>query len=238
MRKKNLRIVGMMGTILFTVSVLTPSIKHETAAADTSGKIIRLTEPRHDGTTSVEKTLSERRSVRHYKNESISLGDMSQLLWAAQGTTSPRGFRTAPSAGALYPLEIYVVAGKVTALSAGIYKYDSRKHELLKIGSGDKRKALSHAALNQMSIRSAAAVMVFGGVYERTTSKYGQRGVRYVFIEAGHAAQNVFLQAVSLGLGTVVIGAFDDDKVKKALRFEADEYPLYIMPVGRLPGKK
>jgi SagB-type dehydrogenase family enzyme len=147
--------------------------------------------------------------------------------------TDPKGLRTAPSAGALYPLELYVVAGNVDGLPAGVYKYRPDSHELLSIVKGDRRNDLCNAALVQSSIKRAALVLVLSGVYERTTAKYGDRGIRYVHMEAGHAAQNVYLQAVALQLGTVAIGAFRDEEVKKMLKMMAREMPLYVMPVGR-----
>ena len=197
-------------------------------------EIVKLPEPRYLSTTSVEKALLKRRSTRHYKDEPLTLSELSQLLWAAQGITDPRGFRTAPSAGALYPLELYVVAGNVVELPAGIYRYKPHEHELVRITEGDKRGELSPAALSQPSVKSGAAVIVFAAVYERTTVKYGQRGMRYVHIEVGHAAQNIYLQAVSLNLGTVVIGAFYDNEVKRVLHMSDNEQPLLIMPVGKV----
>ncbi len=196
-------------------------------------KIIKLPEPRQDGETSVEKNLCERRSVRDYKDEPLTLKEVSQLLWAAQGITGSWGFRTAPSGGALYPLEVYLLAGNVTDLPDGIYKHRPQGHELERVGEGDKRGELCGAALGQPSVREAPAVMVISAVYGRTTRKYGERGVRYVHMEVGHAAQNVYLQAVSLNLGTVVIGAFHDDRVKKVLNLADEEEPLCIMPIGR-----
>jgi SagB-type dehydrogenase family enzyme len=194
---------------------------------------IKLPEPGHDSLTSIEQALLKRRSVRDYKDEPLTLTEVSQLLWAAQGITDPRDFRTSPSAGALYPLEVYVVVGNVDDLSDGIYKYKPHEHELERIKEGDKRTELCIAALGQSSIKDGAIVMVFSAVYERTTQKYGERGIRYVHIEVGHAAQNVYLQAVSLNLGTVVVGAFQDDAVKMIINMPDEEYPLYIMPVGR-----
>jgi SagB-type dehydrogenase family enzyme len=182
---------------------------------------------------SVEEALMKRRSVRVFKEGPVMLAELSQLIWAAQGVTDPRGPRTAPSAGALYPLELYVVAGNVNGLPQGLYKYGPGRHELLSVAKGDRRNDLCNAALGQSSIRRAALVLVLSGVYERTTAKYGERGIRYVHMEAGHAAQNVYLQAVPLGLGTVVIGAFHDEEVKKVLKLDDKERPLYIMPVGR-----
>ena len=194
--------------------------------------IIKLPEPNYRGSMSVEEALLKRRSVRDFKDKPVTLSEISQLIWAAQGSTDRRGFRTAPSAGALYPLELYVLAGNVTDLPAGIYKYRCKSHELLSIAKGDRRIDLGNAALGQSSVRRAAAVMALSGVYERMTTKYGDRGIRYVHMEAGHAAQNVYLQAVSLGLSTVVIGAFRDEEVKSLLKMTIGEKLVYIMPVG------
>ena len=195
---------------------------------------IKLPEPKYDGSISVERALQKRRSGRQYKNLPITLSDLSQLLWAAQGITEPGGLRAAPSAGALYPLELSVVAGNVNGLQAGIYVYKPEGHELQKISDGDKRVELNRAAGGGPAIQNASAILVISAVYERTTIKYGERGIRYVHMEAGHAAENVYLQAVSLNLGTVAIGAFDEDGVKKAAKLTIREQPLYLMPVGRL----
>ena len=194
---------------------------------------IQLPEPRTDGDISVEKALQARRSVRSYKTDPLDLIEISQLLWSAQGITTARGFRTAPSAGALYPLELYVVAGRIENLSPAIYKYSPSQHALLKIISGDKRTELSRAALRQGAIRKAPVVLLFCAVYERTTAKYGRRGIRYVHMEVGHAAQNVCLQAIALGLRTAVIGAFHDEAVKQISQLPTGEQPLYFVAVGR-----
>ena len=154
-------------------------------------------------------------------------------LWAAQGITSPTGGRTAPSAGALYPLEVYLVAGEVSDLPAGIYHYIPRQHALYLVIAGDQRQIIYEAALNQSAVKDAPAVIVITAIYERTTGKYGERGKQYVHMETGTAAQNIYLQAVSLNLGTVFIGAFHDDEVKGVLQLSEDEIPLAIMPVGR-----
>ncbi|UCG06740.1 MAG: SagB/ThcOx family dehydrogenase [Desulfobacterales bacterium] len=196
-------------------------------------EIIRLPEPRYDGSVSVEHALLTRRSVRNYKNEPLTLAEISQLTWAAQGITTSGGYRTAPSAGALYPLELYVVVGNVTDLPAGIYKYLCRDHALRRTVAGDKRSELSRAALGQGSIARAPAVLLFCAVYPRIAGKYGDRGIQYTFMEIGHAAQNVCLQAIALDLGTVVIGAFRDNEVKLIADLPADEEPTYFIPVGR-----
>jgi len=196
---------------------------------------VKLPEPKYEGSISVERALLERRSIRNYKDESLNMQEVSQLLWAAQGTTDQRrGFRTAPSAGALYPLEVYVVVNNVAGLSRGVYKYSTGIHELVKVFDKNVLRELAAAALGQSCVRDAALVLVFTAVYERTTGKYGDRGIRYVHMEVGHAAQNVCLQAVSLGLGTVVVGAFRDEEVKKVLSLPKEEHPLCIMPMGRI----
>ena len=218
--------------VLFS-SLLTTFFATAFFAPAATPEVIRLPQPLSDGTMSVERALRERRSMRQYKNQPVTLSDLSQILWAAQGVSGPGGRRTAPSAGALYPLEVSVVAGNVTGLSAGTYSYDPDQHQLTVIAEGDARRSLSRAALDQSSIKNAAAVLVLCAVYERTTVKYGERGIRYVHMEAGHAAQNVSLQAVALNLGTVVIGAFHDDRVRTVLRLSEQEHPLSLMPIGR-----
>jgi SagB-type dehydrogenase family enzyme len=192
-----------------------------------------LPEPRLESEVSLEETLLERRSVREYADLPLSLEDVSQLLWAAQGITSDWGGRTAPSAGALYPLEVYLVVGDVENLEAGIYKYQSEEHALVRVGDSDVRSELASAALSQSFVEEGAIDIVIAAIYERTTRKYGERGVRYVHMEAGHAAQNIYLEAVALDLGTVTIGAFFDEQVKDVLGMPESEVPLYIMPVGK-----
>ncbi|MCF6290165.1 MAG: SagB/ThcOx family dehydrogenase [Desulfobacterales bacterium] len=195
---------------------------------------IRLPEPRQYSKISLEESLARRRSVRDYTGESLSLAEVSQLLWAAQGITVDRGGRTAPSAGALYPLELYVFAGNIEKLAAGIYHYRPKQHELVLAREGDLRGRLAGAALGQDAVRDGAIALVFTAVPQRTTRKYGRRGIRYIFIEAGHAAQNVCLQATALGLGAVIIGAYYDDRVSALLGLSEGEDPLYIIPVGRV----
>ncbi len=197
-------------------------------------KSIKLPKPQYDSNVSIEETLLKRRSIRSYKSETLAIAEISQLLWSAQGVTNRKGFRTAPSAGALYPLEVYIAAGNVTDLDAGIYKYYPHRHEIVNTVKGDKRSELCRAGLGQSSIKNAPAVMVFCAVFERVTGRYGKRGIQYVHMEVGHAIQNVCLQAISLGLGSVIIGAFNDYDVKEVMNFELDEHPLLILPVGKL----
>ncbi|MEW6143084.1 MAG: SagB/ThcOx family dehydrogenase [Chloroflexota bacterium] len=194
---------------------------------------IKLPEPWLKGGISLEETLLKRRSVRDYTGESLLLKEVSQLLWSAQGITGESGGRTAPSAGALYPLEVYLIAGDVEALSPGVYRYQPRRHELIKIGAEDIREELAAAALNQSCVKDGAISIVIAAVYERTTGKYGERGVRYVHMEAGHAAQNICLQATALALGTVTVGAFHDGQVRDIVGMPDNETPLYVIPVGK-----
>ncbi|MGQ9801394.1 MAG: SagB/ThcOx family dehydrogenase [Candidatus Saccharicenans sp.] len=215
---------------------------------DSAAELISLPAPRFDSQYSVEKALKNRQSVREYRDAPLSPAIVSQILWAAQGFTRERkepptrwnpkyewqgGLRTAPSAGALYPMEIYLLAGKVGGLPAGLYKYVPKSHALKKETEADKRKELCQAALSQPQIEKAPAVIVMAAVYERTSYKYGERAERYVHMEAGSIAENIYLQATALGLGTVLIGAFSDPDVKKVLALPADEQPLIIMPLGR-----
>ncbi|MBU0680635.1 MAG: SagB/ThcOx family dehydrogenase [Proteobacteria bacterium] len=196
--------------------------------------MIRLPAPVLEGSISIEASLLGRVSTRNYEVESLSLTQLSQLLWAAQGVTRASGQRTAPSAGALYPLEVYVACGHVQGLEVGLYHYQPHGHSLGLVVNTDLRQELASAALGQGSIAQAAVNLVLTAVYERTAAKYGSRASRYVHMEIGHVAQNIYLQAVSLGLGTVVVGAFDDDRVQHLLKLQ-EEMPLAIMPVGRLP---
>ncbi len=192
-----------------------------------SGERVSLPAPARAGRVSLEEALSRRRSVREFAAKPLPEASLSQLLWAAQGITHPDGLRTAPSAGALYPLEVYV------ATAIGFYHYNPQRHELERRSSSDLRPALARAALEQESIRQAGSVIVFAAVVERTARKYGPaRAPRYVFIEVGHAAQNVLLQATALGLGAVPVGAFHDAEVQRALSLPKDEEPVYLVPIG------
>lgn len=195
---------------------------------------IKLPEPSYDSITSIEKSILNRRSIRSYSDEPLTLKQISQLLWAAQGITSKDGKRAAPSAGALYPLELYLVAGNIADLETGLYHYLPEKHSLERINDNDLRKQLASAALNQVWVSNAPANIIFTANYEKTAKRYGDRATRYVDMEVGHAAENVYLQAVSLNLGTVVVGAFNENKVKSILDLPEELTPLYIMPVGNI----
>lgn len=220
------------GMMVLGMSAFCSRQKNERVPVSASSQLMKLPDPKLDGEMSLEKALSRRRSIRSYARRPLSLGEVSQLLWAAQGKTDRRGFRTAPSAGALYPLEVYLAVAAVEGLSPGIYRYLPDKNGLARVSEGNRAEDLRRAALSQQCLAEAAAVVVMAAVYERTTGKYGERGVRYAQMEAGHAAQNLLLQAEALGLGAVPIGAFDDKSIKNIIGGRPDERPLYLIPVG------
>ena len=194
---------------------------------------IALPPPRTEGALSIETALARRRSVRTFAARPLTMDQLGQILWAAQGITGRRWpLRTAPSAGALYPREVYVVAGQVRALDGGIYRYRPQAHALAPVKTGDHRGALARAALGQGWMAKAPVMLAITGVISRTAAKYGRRAERYVFMEAGHAAQNIYLQVQADGLGTTAVGAFRDKAVQALLRLPDGEVPLYLMPVG------
>lgn len=206
--------------------------------AEKPGKnIIALPAPSTTGTLTVEKAIFNRKSVRDYKKEALTLQEVSQLLWAAggatvDGVTGPT--RAYASAGGIYPLEIYLVAGKVTGLESGVYHYIWDKHSLELVKKGDVRGELSKAAYDQVVILNAPASIVVTAIYSKTTQKYGSKGAtNYVPMDTGHLGENVHLEAESLGLGTVMLGAFVEDRVSAAIGVKGEEVPMYVMPVGR-----
>lgn len=189
--------------------------------------IIKLPLPKEKGNLSLEETIKNRRSERNLSGRELTLEQISQLLWSCQGITNEaRGLRAAPSAGATYPLEVYVVKPD------GLFQYIPDTHSLKKIKEGDLRNELCNACLGQNFVKDASIDIIICADFKRTTGGYGRRGENYVYIEVGHAAQNVHLQAVSLGLGSVPVGAFSDDGVKKLLELSEDLVPIYVIPVG------
>ncbi len=170
--------------------------------------------------------MAARRSVRSFAPKALDHATLGALLWAAQGVSSPRGYRTAPSAGALYPLETYV------ASADGLYQYVPAGHTLAVRCTNDVRAALTRAAYGQGCMAQAPVIFIFTAVYQRETVKYGERGIMYTHMEAGHAAQNLMLRAVELGMGTVAVGAFQDSAVSAALKLPHGETPVYMIPAG------
>jgi SagB-type dehydrogenase family enzyme len=202
-------VLGSLVLPLFPLCLMDQSIL---AQEKGRGETVELPSPTYESAVSIEKALSERRSIRSYKEEPLTLNELSQILWAAQGITEPKkGLRTAPSPRAVYLLELYILPGNVTNLPMGIYKYQPQGHELVKIADGDKKAELFKAA-GQAPIKNAPVALVISGLSEKAQSP------TWMYLEAGHAAQNVYLQAVSLKLGTVAMGGFKEDEVRKVLK--------------------
>jgi SagB-type dehydrogenase family enzyme len=224
-------------SVIFIITTACPAACSQTISEKSNHNSdmteIVLPEPAKESEFSVEQAMSVRRSVRSFANQPITLADVSQLLWAAQGISdAERNFRTAPSAGATFPVEIYLVATNVNEVAQGLYHYQIGKHLLEKKISGDLREPLLESALMQQWLSHAAAIIVVCADYSRTIARYGERGIRYVHMEAGHVGQNLALQAVALGLGTTMVGAFYDEQLTEVLNLPANLDPLYIIPVG------
>ena len=186
---------------------------------------LQLPKPILKGIKSLEECIFERESIRNYSDKGIEIEKISQILWASQGKKGSK--RTVPSAGATYPLEIYI-----TIKDEGYFYYNFVRHELQLISDKDVTKQLSQASWDQYFICEAYLNIIICAIFNRTTQRYGQRGVRYVFIEVGHCAQNIHLEAVALGLCSVPIGAFEDNAVKEVLNLKKQVEPLYIIPIG------
>lgn len=188
---------------------------------------ITLPQPARKGVVSLEEALCRRRSVREFTGRPLTEEQTGQLLWATQGITDPQGLRTAPSAGALYALEIYM------SMETGLYWYIPKSHQLECKSTEDLRRALYLAASEQEAVLGGVVVFVMAAVYSRLAEKYGEeRSVRYAHLEAGHAAQNLLLQAAALGLASVPVGAFRDEEVQSALSLPFEQTPVYLIPVG------
>ena len=200
----------------------------------------KLPKPGLTGKMSVEAGMLKKKSVRHYSKEPLTLEQISQLLWAANGVLpvdamSGATAKTVPSAGGIYPLEIFLLTGNQTVkgLPAGVFQYNSFNNSLLQISESDSRAALAQAALSQMWLAAAPAVVVIGAAFAKTTAKYGNRGIQYVFMESGASNQNLYLQAEALGLRVGTVGAFDDNAVSSVMKIPAGVSPLLIVPVGK-----
>ncbi len=197
---------------------------------------INLPSPFTNGGLPLVEAIFLRRSVRGYSPESILLFQLSQILWAAQGVTDNRSnLRSVPSAGATYPLEIYAIIGEdgIEQVAGGVYHYEVEDHALHLYLPEDLRPEIADAALNQDFISVAPVTLVICAVYDRTLMRYSTRGERYVYMEAGHSSQNIYLQTTALGLTTVAVGAFNDEEVRKILQLDSRVRPLYIMPIGK-----
>ncbi len=218
-------IVFVIVTLLCQKDMGLPSAQAQEQKSATS--IIDLPPPVIDGSISIEKALSERRTARSYSDKPLSLADISQLLWAAQGITEPkRGLRTAPSAQASYLMKVYILTGKVADLTMGMYQYQPQGHKLIKIADGDI-KANLYSVTPQKPINNAPAAIVITGLSNKAKNPY------WIYLEAGHIAQNICLEAVSRNVGTVTMAGFKPEEVKKALKLPDNEQPVYIMPIGK-----
>ncbi len=219
------------GLTVFTLVLLALVMFPPRPQAET---FISLPAPSRQGGLTVAEAIQKRRTIRRFANKPLSQGQVAQLLWAAYGITDPRGLRSAPSAGALYPLDVYLVVGErqVPGLAAGVYHYRPEKHALSPLRDGELRGAVARASLHQTWLAEAPIVLVITGEYRRCQVKYGNRGVRYTLMEAGHVGQNIFLQAEALGLGVGIIGAFDDAALSQTLGLPGAHEPLLVMPVG------
>jgi SagB-type dehydrogenase family enzyme len=196
---------------------------------------MKLPQPRGAGAVSVEQAIGQRRTVRAFSSRTLNENQLSQLLWAAQGVTGRGGFkRAAPSAGALYPMDVYAVTGmeSVDRVAAGVYHFDPENHALSLVKPQDARAAVARACLSQMWMAEAPLHVVITAEYRRITGKYGNRGIRYAMIESGHIAQNIFLQAEALGLRAGIVGAYHDEKLVEIMNLPRKHEPLLIMPIG------
>ena len=198
-----------------------------------AGKTLLLPPPKTRSRFSLERALFVRRSIREYTREPLTLPELSQLLWSCQGITSAEGFRTTPSAGAVFPLEIYAVVSRVEGLPAGVYHYlpGQKKHSIECIKRGSFGKQLFELSTQQDFIHRVAVNLVIATVTSRMEKQYGEAALRFVLMEMGHAAQNVHLQAEALGLGSVAVGYLQEAKVRELLGIQAE--PLYMVSIGR-----
>ncbi len=193
--------------------------------------IIQLPQPKLTGSVSVEAAIAKRRSIRSYSDRTLTLTELSQVLWACQGITDlVRGFRAAPSAGATYPFDIYIVIGKVESVEPGVYKYIVKSHAIVLHKSGDLRSKVMKDCLGQRFIGEASATIVLATDFQPTKKYYGERSYRYVAMEAGHIGENLHLQCAAIGLGTVMVGAYRDRELQQTLGI--DKLPFYVMPFG------
>jgi len=237
-------ILSGLTTVLIVTYVIFSlySPQQDLGGVEIVGEELLLPLPKKITTITVEEAILLRKSIREWRDSPVTVEQLSMILWASQGVVeNVDGWlrRASPSAGATYPLEVYVVIGEKgvslgdgSYVEAGVYKYDYKRHSLKLIKSGDFRSDLWRASLRQDWVKEAPVSLVICAVYERTTWRYGERGVRYVHIEVGHVGQNIYLMSTALGLGTVAIGAFYDDEVAKVVEARRDERPLYVFPVG------
>ncbi len=197
---------------------------------------ISLPLPKTDNGMGINQVISSRRSVRRYSSQPLTLAELSQLLWSAQGITDPRGKkRSAPSAGAIYPLKLYVSVkpGGVKGISEGIYLYLPQEHKLKKLISGDHQASLAQIAFGQIWMAQAPIIFIFTAEPSRMISRYRERAWLYIHLEAGMASENLMLQAVALGMGSCAVGAFWENRLAKLLKLSPSQKSLLMVTVGR-----
>ncbi|VVB72762.1 Nitroreductase family protein [uncultured archaeon] len=230
-KMKRIGSIALASIAIIIMAAMAVSVSSKQEESD----MVSLPQPRTDGGISVEKALFERRSIRSFKNESLTLDEVSQLLWAAQGVTDDKGHRTSPSAMASYPLEVYLLAGNVTGLSAGVYHYSPHGHNLTVISLGNKIDELFSSSLRGKKDWRALspAVIIITGVFERINKVPGQDLSRFVYVETGTAAENLLLEVVSLGLGATYTAGFDENRTRECLGLARGEDPIAVLPVGR-----
>jgi SagB-type dehydrogenase family enzyme len=233
--KKIAMIAFSIGLAALLTAIMALSEDYDQAAAD----VISLPQPHTDGGLSVEKALSERRSIRSFTNESLTLDEVSQLCWAAQGVTDELGHRTSPSAMATYPLEVYLLAGNVTGLPSGVYHYSPHGHNLTTISQENRIPDLFNSGMGGSEDwrKNAPAVFIVTGVFERINKIPGQDLSRFVHVEAGTASENLLLEVVSLGLGSTYTAGFDENRTREYLSLDPGETPLAVLPVGHKAAK-
>ena len=225
--KKRLLVVPTLGLVILILFL----------TSDTMAAEIALPSPSYKGTISVEEALKARRTHRSFQSRPLTLKQFSQILWGAYGVTAQKYgsfLKTAPSAGALYPLDIYGVVGQggVETLAPGVYHFRPENHTVELVKQGDLRAEVARHALQQMWLAKAPLILVITGEYNRSSLKYGRRGVTYTHIEAGHVGQNIFLQAEAIGLKAGIVGAFNNQQIIRAMGLSTSHDPLLIMPVG------
>lgn len=224
----------VFGLVLLLTAVMAASGDNGNLKPDAS-KAIKLPEPRTDGGISVEKALKERRSIRSFKDQALTLEEVSQLLWAAQGITDDKGHRTAPSAMEAYPLEIYLLADNVTGLASGVYHYSPEGHNLIAMVQSSRLDELYGSSSGREAwIKSSPAIFIITGVFERLNRVMGQDSSRYVYVEAGTAAENLLMEVVSLGLASTYTAGFDANRTEELLGLSKGEELIGVMPVGRM----
>lgn len=196
-------------------------------------KKIKLPNPKLKSGVSFEETLLKRRSHRAYTKKPLGIGEISQLLFAGEGVIEEER-RTVPSAGAFYPIEIYLSVSRVKKISPGLYKYSPENHSLDKISNNNWRAKLAEAAFSQPWVKEAPALFILCGKFEKTVKKYDEKGAIFVAMEAGHVAQNISLQAAALNLGTLCVGGFNNKQIDRLLNLDKKTEPYYIIPVGKI----